>query len=40
MAIPPGPTADLIVVEPDLACGGFEAFFDGPPRAHHPDQRL
>jgi hypothetical protein len=34
------PTAYLIVVEPDLACGGFAACLDRPPGAPHPYQLL
>src|SRR5438067_6563132 len=29
--VPGVPTADLVLVEPDLAFGGLEALFDGPP---------
>jgi hypothetical protein len=35
MAIPSRPTADLIMIQPDLAFGGLETFFDRPAHASH-----
>jgi hypothetical protein len=40
MTIPPVPTPHLIVVEPDLTFGGFEAFLNRPPSANHADHLL
>ena len=38
VAIPPRPTADLIVIQPDFAFGGLDTFFDRPPHPGHPHQ--
>src|SRR5262245_20007233 len=38
VAVPPGPTADLVLVQPALALGPLEPLLDSPPRPGHPDQ--
>ena len=38
MAMPAGPGAHLVLVQPDLAFGRFKARLDGPPCARHPNQ--
>jgi len=39
MPIPAGPTAHLILVQPNRAFGDVEAFLDGPAHADNPHQR-
>ena len=38
VAMPAGPRAHLVLVQPNLALGCFKTRFDGPARACHPDQ--
>lgn len=40
MPIPAVPAAYLILVQPDLALGGFEAFFNRPAGSGHPNHVL